>query len=130
MPMHPLVRDLYKRVLLVGRDYPLGLAYVKDKWKAALRNPENCPSCYVTNNDDNSLSPLPVEELQQNPQCEKEIRQAVGKGRFMVREMIGVIQLKKYRTMNKRYGVDHTDHLQEAMKYLELEGKKLFLRKP
>jgi len=29
--MHPLVRDLYKRFLLVGRDYPLGLNYVREK---------------------------------------------------------------------------------------------------
>ncbi len=27
--MHPLVRDLYKRALLVGRDYPGGLASVR-----------------------------------------------------------------------------------------------------
>ena len=37
-------------------------------------------------------------------QCEKELRKAVGKGRYMIREMIGVIQLKKYRSMNQRYG--------------------------
>lgn len=35
--------------------------------------------------------------------CEKELRKAVGRGRFMVREMIGVIQLKKYRTLKRRY---------------------------
>ena len=31
--MHPLVRDLYKRVLIVGRDYPAGLEHVKKKAK-------------------------------------------------------------------------------------------------
>jgi hypothetical protein len=45
--MHPLVRDLYKRVLVVGRDYPnMEFQRVKDVWKAALRNSENCPSWY------------------------------------------------------------------------------------
>ena len=46
--MHPLVRDLYRRVLLVGRDYPHpeGMSYVRRTWKAALRNPENVPSFY------------------------------------------------------------------------------------
>ena len=29
--MHPLVRDLYKRFLIVGRDYPQGLPYVRAK---------------------------------------------------------------------------------------------------
>jgi hypothetical protein len=29
--MHRLVRDLYQRFLTVGRDYPLGLPYVREK---------------------------------------------------------------------------------------------------
>ena len=35
MKMHPLVRDLWKRVIIVGRDYPHpeGLAYVRRKGK-------------------------------------------------------------------------------------------------
>lgn len=87
--MHPLVRDLYKRAIIVGRDYPLGLDYVRETWKKALRNPQNCPSFYSEN--------------AQPRECEKELRKAVGKGRFYVREMIGVIQLKKYRAMKQRY---------------------------
>lgn len=27
--MHPLVRDLYKRALVVGRDYPLGMCFCR-----------------------------------------------------------------------------------------------------
>ena len=34
--MHPLVRDLYKRALFVGRDYPLGLDYVRRTWKQGI----------------------------------------------------------------------------------------------
>ena len=99
--MHPLVRDLYKRALVVGKDYPLGIDYVRKTWKKALRNHENCPSCYDSNGK-------PVTHVTESGQmksleCEKEIRRAVGKGRHMIREMVGVIQLKKYRTMKKRY---------------------------
>mmetsp|Transcript_29672 Transcript_29672/g.48964 ORF Transcript_29672/g.48964 Transcript_29672/m.48964 type:complete len:142 (-) Transcript_29672:427-852(-) len=127
--MHPLVRDLYKRVILVGRDYPLGLPYVRTTWKKALRNPDNCPSCYTndgeqhkqqdnhhskSNDDDNNDDDV---SLKRYSQCERETRKAVGKGRFYVREMIGVIQLKKYRTMKKRYNSNDNDNeaLQKRM---------------
>lgn len=118
MAMHPLVRDLYKRALLVGRDYPLGLDYVRTKWKEALRNPQNCPSCYTKD-----LQPLSSTEIEQDPEREKELRKAVGKGRFMVREMVALIQLKKYRTLKERYSEESQDKLQQAMK--SLEGKKM-----
>jgi hypothetical protein len=49
-------------------------------------------------------------------QCERELRKAVGKGRLYVREMIGVIQLKKYRVMKKRYSDDNGNkELQQRM---------------
>ena len=35
-----------------------------------------------------------------------EIKRAIAYGRYMVKEMIGVVQLKKYRTMKKRYVPD------------------------
>jgi len=76
--MHPLVRDLYKRILVVGKDYPLGLDWVKTKAKPWIR--QNA-------------------ELTE----EREIRKKVGEGRFWVREMQSVIKMKKYRTMKKRY---------------------------
>lgn len=90
--MHPLVRDLHKRVLHVGKDYPTGLEHVKQVWKRALRNPNNCPSC--TGADPSSSAAAA---------CEEEILRAVHRGRFMVKEMIGVIQIKKYRAMKQRY---------------------------
>lgn len=34
--MHPLVRDLFKRFLYVGRDYPLPPPYVRDKAREAI----------------------------------------------------------------------------------------------
>ena len=114
--MHPLVRDLYKRALIVGRDYPHpdGLGYVRRVWKAALRDGKNCPSCYTQGRgagdgggDGDGVggsSAAPKPNCLADPKCEKEIRLAVGRGRKMVNEMVGVIQLKKYRTMRRRYG--------------------------
>ena len=109
--MHPLVRDLYKRAIIVGGDYPHpdGLEYVRRTWKAALRDSKNCPSCYtqgrrVDDGGDGSCSAAPKPNCLADPKCEKEIRLAVGRGRKMVNEMVGVIQLKKYRTMRRRYG--------------------------
>lgn len=87
--MHPLVRDLYKRAIIVGKDYPHpgGINFVKEQWKKALRDPQNATF-----------------EIQDDPtQREKELRKVIGKGRYAIREMIGVIQLKKYRTMRRRY---------------------------
>ena len=110
--MHPLVRDLYKRVLHVGRDYPTGLPHVKMVWKKALRNQANCPSCYSPNNFDSGA-------------CQEEILRAVHKGRLMVREMVGVIQIKKYRAMRARYGTDSQTEdatLRRAMEALEKQS--------
>ena len=100
--IHPLVRDLYKRVIHVGKDYPLPMYKIREIWKSAIRNPKNCPSCY-NNGPRNGVSMV----VPRSTQCEREIRLAVGKGRHMVREMIGIIQLKKYRTIKKNYDYNY-----------------------
>lgn len=105
---------------MVGKDYPLGMEYVRGTWKKALRNTENCPSCY-----DGSGSPSG--EFLGKEECEREIRKAVGKGRYMVREMIGVIQLKKYRAMKQRYDGKENDN---SAKYIDLLAKNLENKKP
>lgn len=106
--MHPLVRDLWKRVVWVGRDYPTGLSHVKEVWKPAMRNPENCPSWYGPH----------------APRDEEELLRAVHKGRQAVKEMVGVIQLKKYRSMKQRYD-DNSDRedIGAAMARLERQGQ-------
>lgn len=76
--MNPRVRDLYKRFMVVGRDYPQGLAFVRDHVKAAFRRSADIST-------------------------DREINAAVNKGRYMVREMIALIQLKKYRTLRSAY---------------------------
>ena len=82
--------------LIVGKDYPHpdGLDYVRRKWKEALRDPQNCKLIPNNNNND-------VDIAKEN---ERILRKAVGKGRYVIREMEGTIQLKKYRTMRRRYG--------------------------
>ena len=108
--MHPLVRDLYKRVIHVGRDYPTGLPHVREVWKKSLRDPANCPACY---NTDSSSS-----------QCQEELYHAVNRGRFMVKEMMGVIKLKKYRAMKQRYdSSDSMETLEQAMQRMERQGQ-------
>lgn len=64
--MKAAVRDLYKRFLVVGKDYPKGLSYVREKAKQA----------FIAN---------------RNLQKDEEINRAVAKGRYMVKELIGVI---------------------------------------
>jgi hypothetical protein len=73
-----LVRDLYRRFLLVGRDYPRGLAFVRAKAKAAF---------FANAGADDET-----------------VLRAVAKGRWWVKEMVGVVQLGKYRAMRARYG--------------------------
>lgn len=74
------MRDLYKKLLIVGRDYPTGLADVRRKAKQAFLKNKN-----LTGDD---------------------LKRAVSYGRYMLREAIGVVQLKKYRTLKKRYSSD------------------------
>mmetsp|Transcript_6225 Transcript_6225/g.15404 ORF Transcript_6225/g.15404 Transcript_6225/m.15404 type:complete len:154 (+) Transcript_6225:113-574(+) len=113
--MHPLVRSLYKEALFVGRNYPLGLDKVRKEWKKAIRNPKNCPSCYnFASSDGLKVTLATPKKLHSkdypNPACERELRKAVGKGRYIIREMIGVIQLKKYRILKRRYGDSDIDN--------------------
>ena len=75
--MHPLVRDLYKRLLWVGRDYPLGLARVRERVKEGFRS-----NAHLTD--------------------ERAILEAVHRGRWWEKELIGVVKLAKYRAMAKR----------------------------
>lgn len=82
--MHPLVRNLYRRVLTVGQDYPAGIVAVKAKAKKEFAK--------------NAMLDPEVDGL--------EFRRAIAYGRYLVKEMIGVIHLKKYRAMRQRYGED------------------------
>jgi hypothetical protein len=76
--MHPLVRDLYKRFILVGKNYPQGLNHVREIVKKK----------FFENKD---------------LKDEIEIKRAVGKGRYSVRELQNFNKFHKYRMMKKRY---------------------------
>ena len=76
--MDARVRNLYKRILLVGRDYPTGLDHVRERAKKEF------------------LMRAHIEDS-------LELNHAINYGRYMVREMTGVIQLKKYRALKQRY---------------------------
>jgi len=78
-PSRELVRELYRRFLWVGRDYPEGLPFVREKVKVAFFS-----NAHLTNEED--------------------ILRAVAKGRWWVKELVGVVQLKKYRSLRKNYG--------------------------
>ncbi len=66
-------------MLVVGKDYPLGLTYVRAKAKQAFLD-----NAHLTS--------------------EKDVFRAVRRGRWQVKEMVAVIQLRKYRQMRHRYG--------------------------
>lgn len=65
---------------MVGRDYPHpdGINYVRERVKKAFRDHKDVEDQY-------------------------ELRKRVHIGRYVVKELIAVIQIKKYRTMKKRY---------------------------
>ena len=71
--MRPVVRDLYKQILVVGRAYPAGLDAVRDRAKREFRERADLRSG--------------------RDQESRRYR------RYMLREMRALIQLKKYRTL-------------------------------
>ena len=78
--MHPLVRDLYKRFIIAGTHYPQGVSHVRQCAKKAFF--EN-----------------------RNLQDDLEMKKAIAKGRYWVREILAISKLHKYRAMRK-YDVD------------------------
>jgi len=76
--MKEAVRELYKRLLLAGRDYPQGLDHVREKAKLAFQKNHNLTDII-------------------------EIKKAVAFGRYQVREIRAMTMFHKYRTMKKRY---------------------------
>jgi len=77
-----------------------------------MRDPKNCPSCYNDSSTPASSTATITNTAatvdDTSKACEEEILRAVHRGRYMVKEMIGVVQIKKYRAMKQRYGGDDT----------------------
>lgn len=76
--MQPAVRDLYKRLLVVSKDYPKGIDWCRTRLKKAFTN-------------------TPVNS-------EADLQTALTKGNYIIDEMVAVIQFRKYREMKRRYG--------------------------
>jgi len=71
------VVNLYKTLLYLGREYPQGYVYFRDR----------CHSAFMKN------SQLPPDQVE--PWLEK--------GDYIVRELEALYMLKKYRTLKRRY---------------------------
>lgn len=76
--MHPLVRDLYKRFMFAGRDYPAGMGKLRNQVKKA----------FLKNKDIHD---------------DIEFKKAIAYGRYQVRELVAINKLHKYRQMKHRY---------------------------
>ena len=76
--MNPLVRDLYKRLIIAGRSHPQGITYIREKVKVGFFGNKHL-----------------VNEI--------DVKRAIAKGRYMARELQSFTQFHKYRMMRKRY---------------------------
>jgi hypothetical protein len=76
--MHHNVRELYKRFLIAGRNYPQGLSFVREKAKEAFFQNRDISDEFLLN-------------------------KAIVKGRYWVREINAISMLHKYRSVRKRY---------------------------
>ena len=77
MGIPPMTRELYKRLLVAGRDYPLGTTWLRDKIKAEMRK-------------NAGLDPA---------SNETEYKRAIAAGRYWARELEAVAKVRKYRAM-------------------------------
>lgn len=81
MSMRPQVIQLYKNLLHLGREYPLGYEYFREKLKKAfIKNRE------VTDPE--------------------QIKMLISRGEFVIKELEALYMLRKYRTIKKRYYED------------------------
>ncbi|KAG5274116.1 hypothetical protein AALO_G00159350 [Alosa alosa] len=75
------VIQLYKNLLYLGREYPKGADYFRGRLRAAFAKNK-----YV-----------------QDPE---KIRELIGRGEFVVKELEALYYLRKYRAMKRRYYED------------------------
>ncbi|XP_069028861.1 LYR motif-containing protein 5B [Embiotoca jacksoni] len=80
-PLRAEVVRLYKNLLHLGREYPKGGDYFRDRLRAAFAKNRS------------------VEDPQQ-------IRALITRGEFVARELEALYYLRKYRAMKKRYYED------------------------
>uniref|UniRef100_A0A3B5MBZ1 Complex 1 LYR protein domain-containing protein n=2 Tax=Xiphophorus couchianus TaxID=32473 RepID=A0A3B5MBZ1_9TELE len=77
-PLRPEVVRLYKNLLYLGREYPKGSNYFKDRLRAA----------FIKN---------------KSVQDPEQIKAMIARGEYVARELEALYYLRKYRAMKKRY---------------------------
>ncbi|XP_045176708.2 electron transfer flavoprotein regulatory factor 1-like isoform X2 [Mercenaria mercenaria] len=77
-PLRPKVIELYKTLLYLGKEYPMGADYFRTKLKGA----------FMKNKDVSDP---------------KEIEMLIERGNYVVKELEALYMLRKYRTLKKRY---------------------------
>ncbi|KAK4286941.1 hypothetical protein Pmani_037530 [Petrolisthes manimaculis] len=84
MSLRTQVIQLYKNLLYMGREYPMGYDYFRDKLKRAfLKN-----------------------RHETDPQ---KIREMINRGEYVIKEIEALYMLRKYRTMKRRYYDEETN---------------------
>ncbi|KAK7086350.1 LYR motif-containing protein 5 [Halocaridina rubra] len=74
--MRPKVIQLYKNLLYLGRDYPMGYEFFRERLKKA----------FLKNKD--ATDP-------------EQIKQMIARGEFVIKEIEALYMLRKYRTLKK-----------------------------
>ncbi|KAL2093580.1 hypothetical protein ACEWY4_010892 [Coilia grayii] len=77
-PLRGEVVQLYKNLLYLGKEYPKGADYFRDRLRAAFTKNKNV----------------------QDPE---KIKELISRGEFVIKELEALYYLRKYRAMKKRY---------------------------
>lgn len=77
-PLRGEVVKLYKSLLFLGREYPKGANYFRDRLKTA----------FMKNRDETDP---------------EKIKQMIARGEFVIKELEALYYLRKYRALKKRY---------------------------
>ena len=91
---------------------------VRRVWKRAIRDTMEYRGL------EGGSSPVPFLRSDGLGWDEKAVRGGVARGRYFVREMVGVIQLKKYRAMKQKYG-DEGKNFDDIARGVEREWAKV-----
>jgi len=84
MALRRKVLNVYKELLYLGQDYPLGFDYFRTRLKKAFSNNREVVD-------------------------EAKIKELIGRAEFVVKEIQALYKLRKYRAMKQRYYEDNHD---------------------
>lgn len=79
------VKNLYKNLVFMGKDYPLGATYFRDK----------CHNAFMKN---------------RNIEDPKEIEMLIKRGEYIMKELEAMYMLRKYRSLRQKYYKDEPHH--------------------